>query len=67
LKSLKVKFTEIDINNASPEVNAMWSGIRRQGLKGNRIMTPVIGKDGVYYHEIPDLRKFLDELVSGTN
>jgi glutaredoxin len=65
LRSLKAQFTEIDITKQSAEVNALWTGLREQGLKGNSVMTPVIARDGIYYHEITDIRTFLDELVSG--
>lgn len=63
LNALSKPFTEIDITQQSSEINALWSGLRNQGLKGNRVTTPVIAKDGIYYHEIPDIRKFLDDLV----
>jgi glutaredoxin len=64
LKSIGVSYKEVDVSKDSPAVTAMWNGVRAQGFNGRMVQTPIVEKDGKYYHEIPDIRKFLSEMVN---
>lgn len=65
LRSLDVSYQEVDLSKKSSAVDAMWDQLRAQGFKGNSVQTPIVLSGGRLYHEIPDIRKFLSELVTG--
>lgn len=65
LRSLDISYTEVNLTKKSSDVDAMWAGLRAQGFKGGSVQTPIVMREGKYYHEIPDVRKFLGELVKG--
>jgi hypothetical protein len=41
----------------------MWQQLREQGFTGSRVQTPIVSSGGRLYHEIPDIKKFLGEIV----
>ncbi len=65
LRSIDVSFKEVDLSSKSSEVDAMWRQLREQGFTGSRVQTPIVSSKGRLYHEIPDIKKFLGEIVSG--
>jgi glutaredoxin len=64
LRSLDVRFIEIDVNKPSPEVNTMWDRLYAQGFTGGNILTPVIEKNDRLYYDFKDVRQQIAELVS---
>lgn len=55
----KIEYEQVDVSQASPEVNNMWKQLRDGGFTGDSVTMPVVRVDGKYHYNIKDLNGFV--------